>query len=94
MTKIELIAEVASQSGHSRAAVDAIRAATSEVITARLYGYEDVIVPGLGKLKPIARSPRTGRNPNTGAQITIPAKVDVKFTPAKALADALNSVSA
>ena len=44
---------------------------------------------GIGKLKPLQKAARTGRNPATGEEIEIPAKTAVKFAAAKALKDAV-----
>ncbi len=47
------------------------------------------VVPGLGRLVKSARKARTGRNPQTGEPIKIPAKTVVKFRVAKAAKDAI-----
>jgi nucleoid DNA-binding protein len=47
----------------------------------------DVPLSGLGKFKVQARKARIGRNPQTGAEIKIPAKKVVKFAVAKNLKD-------
>jgi DNA-binding protein HU-beta len=47
----------------------------------------DVPLSGLGKFKVLNRKARMGRNPQTGAEIKIPAKKVVKFTVAKNLKD-------
>lgn len=47
------------------------------------------IIPGLGKLVMVKRKARKGRNPQTGEEIRIPAKTDVKFRVAKACKDAV-----
>lgn len=49
----------------------------------------EITLPGLGKLKAATSAARTGRNPQTGAAIEIPAKNVVKFVAAKVLKDAL-----
>ncbi len=46
-------------------------------------------IPGLGKIALVQRKARKGRNPQTGATITIPAKKVVKFRVAKAAKDAI-----
>ncbi|RMH06560.1 MAG: HU family DNA-binding protein [Nitrospirae bacterium] len=46
-------------------------------------------IPGIGKLVLAHRKARTGRNPQTGAPIKIPAKKVVKFRVAKAAKDAI-----
>ena len=45
------------------------------------------LLPGIGKLKLVSRKARTGRNPQTGESIKIPAKKAVKFTVLKAAKD-------
>ena len=42
------------------------------------------VLPGLGRLVKANRKARTGRNPQTGEPIKIPAKTVVKFRVAKA----------
>jgi DNA-binding protein HU-beta len=46
-------------------------------------------LPGLGKIVLVQRKARIGRNPQTGAEIKIPAKKVVKFRVAKAAKDAI-----
>ncbi len=46
-------------------------------------------LPGLGKLVLVNRKARTGRNPQTGEPIKIPAKKVVKFRVAKAAKDSI-----
>ncbi|MFH1194348.1 MAG: HU family DNA-binding protein [bacterium] len=47
------------------------------------------VIPGLGKFSVTQRSKRTGRNPQTGATIIIPAKKVVKFKVGKQVQDAV-----
>ncbi|MDL2269115.1 HU family DNA-binding protein [Desulfosarcina sp. OttesenSCG-928-A07] len=49
-----------------------------------------VQIAGFGSFKVTKREARTGRNPQTGAEIKIAARNALKFTPAKALKDAIN----
>lgn len=46
-------------------------------------------LPGLGKLVVVNRKARTGRNPQTGEAIKIPAKRVLKFRVAKAAKDSV-----
>jgi DNA-binding protein HU-beta len=46
-------------------------------------------LPGIGKIVLVQRKARTGRNPQTGQSIKIPAKKVVKFRVAKAAKDAI-----
>ena len=47
-------------------------------------------LPGIGKLVLVNRKARKGRNPATGAAITIKASKNVRFKAGKELKDALN----
>ncbi|WP_432735139.1 HU family DNA-binding protein [Maridesulfovibrio sp. FT414] len=49
----------------------------------------NVTLTGFGTFKTVERSSRTGRNPQTGETIQIPASRGVKFTPGKFLKDAV-----
>ena len=51
---------------------------------------EDTSVPGFGKFAVKHAAARTGRNPATGASLTIPASTRLVFSTAKAAKDALN----
>ena len=51
-------------------------------------GYK-LVLPGLGKMQVRTTKARMGRNPMTGAEIRIPARKKVRFTPLKALKDAV-----
>ncbi len=48
-----------------------------------------VRLPGIGSFSVVPRAARTGRNPQTGKPITIPARKAVKFRVAKGLSDGL-----
>lgn len=50
---------------------------------------EGVRLPGIGSFGVVQRAARTGRNPQTGKTITIPARKAVKFSVAKGLSDSL-----
>ncbi|MDR2338032.1 MAG: HU family DNA-binding protein [Deltaproteobacteria bacterium] len=58
------------------------------VQTSLKKGYK-LVLPGLGKLQVKTSKSRIGRNPMTGAEIKIPARKKVRFTPLKALKDAV-----
>ncbi len=59
-------------------------------ITNSLKSNDAVQIAGFGSFKVAKRDARKGRNPQTGAQIDIPARNVPKFTPGKALKDAVN----
>ena len=79
MNKTQLIDAVADKAGLSK--VDAKKAVEAfvESVTEALQNGERVALVGLGTFAVAEREARTGRNPQTGAIIEIPAKKVVKF---------------
>lgn len=61
-----------------------------ETITAAMANGESVTIIGFGTFKPVKREARKCRNPQTGAEIQIPAKTAPKFVPGKAMKEAVN----
>ena len=90
MNKGDLINKVAEHAGLSKAqATDALNAVLSS-IEGELKKGEKVTLIGFGTFSVSERAARTGRNPQTGAAINIPAKNVVKFKPGKELSDSVN----
>ncbi len=79
MNKTELVAKVAEIAGLSK--VDSKKAieAAIEAVKGALKKGEKVQITGIMTLSVATRSERTGKNPQTGAAITIPAKTVVKI---------------
>jgi DNA-binding protein HU-beta len=90
MNKNELIDAVANTAGLSKA--DATRAvdAFTSAVSGALKSGDSVALVGFGTFEVRARSARTGRNPQTGGTIDIPASKAPAFKPGKALKDAVN----
>lgn len=91
MNKNDLVAAVASSSGLSKA--DATKAVDSvfDNITDTLKKGQDVRLVGFGTFSVASRKATTGRNPQTGATIQIPASKQPKFKAGKGLKDTVNS---
>jgi nucleoid DNA-binding protein len=51
---------------------------------------EDVVLVGFGTFKVSQRSERSGRNPQTGQPLVIPAQTTARFSAGKQLKDAVN----
>lgn len=87
MNKAELIEAMASESGLTKAdakkALDAFIKATSD----SLAKGDRVALVGFGSFSVSMREARKGRNPQTGAEITIAAKKVIKFKPGNELAE-------
>ena len=60
-------------------------------IAKALKNGESVSIPGFGTFKVRARAARTGRNPRTGKEVTIPASTGAGFTAGKTLKEALKA---
>ncbi len=90
MNKAQLIDAMAAESGLTKAdakkALDAFVTAT----TGALKGGDRVALIGFGSFSVSERSARTGRNPQTGKEITIAAKKVVKFKSGAELAEAVS----
>ena len=90
MNKSDIVAKVAAETGLSQGALDTALAKVLSTISDGLAKGEDVAIAGFGSFTVRERKERQGRNPSTGATMTIPASRSVGFKPAKALKDAVN----
>ncbi len=90
MNKGDLINKIAEGADISKAQATSALNAVLESITGELKGGGKVTLIGFGTFSVSHREARTGRNPQTGASIEIPAKNIVKFKPGKELADTVN----
>ncbi|MFW5851562.1 MAG: HU family DNA-binding protein [Bacteroidota bacterium] len=89
MNKAELIEQIASQSGLSKADSKKALDALTGAITGSLKKGDKISLVGFGSFSKSKRSARTGRNPQTGKTISIPAKNVVKFKAGKELSDSV-----
>ena len=64
--------------------------AVFDTITSELKGGGDIRLVGFGTFLVSKRKATTGRNPQTGASINIPAANVPKFRPGKSLKESLN----
>ena len=90
MTKSELIKQIAERAGLTQAqATTALQAFETSVIDELTNGGEVALI-GFGTFKVTDRAARTGRNPQTGAEIQIAASKNPTFKAGKALKEAVN----
>ncbi len=89
MNKSDLIDAIASDADLSKSEAQAALEAVLDNIGSALSGGGRVTLVGFGTFSTSKRGARTGRNPQTGQEIKIPAKTVVKFTPGKSLKDAV-----
>ena len=90
MTKSELIDAIAEKAGLSKADASKALDATLESITDALKVGDKVALIGFGTFSVSSRAARTGKNPQTGEALAIPASKAAKFKAGQKLKDAVN----
>jgi len=90
MNKTELVVAMADKAGLTKKDADAALKAFTEVVEETLKAGDSIQLIGFGTFEVAERAERTGRNPQTGAEMVIPASKAPKFKAGKALKDALN----
>lgn len=89
MNKTELIAAVAEKAGLSKKNAEVAVSAVIDSVVASLKKGDKVSLLGFGTFEVRKRAARTGKNPQTGAAIKIPACKVPAFKAGKALKDAV-----
>ncbi len=79
MSKDTLVAKAAETTGMTKKDVEIAWKALQQMVAEELKSGEEVTIAGVGKLKPTVRAARTGRNPQTGQEISIPEKQTVSL---------------
>ncbi len=87
MNKAELVAAIAAKAEISKKDADKALAATLATITDAMKGGKKVQLIGFGTFETRHRAARKGKNPQTGAEVTIPAANVPVFKAGKALKD-------
>ena len=90
MTKKDFVDSVAEMNGMSKKDVSATIDAIFETLTEVMMEGDSVSFQGFGTFSSVERSARTGRNPQTGKTMQIPAKKVVKFKAGKNFVEAAN----
>jgi nucleoid DNA-binding protein len=83
MTKADVIARVASQTGLTKTDVRAVVEGFLESVKYSLKKDDPLEIRGFGTFYIITRAPRTARNPRTGAEVKIPARKMPVFKPSR-----------
>ena len=90
MNKAQLTDAVAAATDTSKAEAGRAVEATLNAIAGSLSSGDSVSLVGFGTFNVRHRAARTGRNPQTGESINIPAANVPKFRAGKALKESLN----
>jgi len=90
MNKKELVENIASAAGTSKATAEKALNGTLAAVAGALKKGDKVTLVGFGTFSVANRKARQGRNPQTGATIKIPAKNVVKFKAGSKLSESVN----
>ena len=83
MNKSELVSAIAEKSGVSKKDIEAVLKAYPEVVKETVSKGDKISLVGFGTWGVSERAARTGKNPQTGEQMTIAASKKIKFTVSK-----------
>jgi len=90
VNKSQLVDKIAADADISKAAAGRVLDAFIDAVTESLKAGDDVALVGFGTFAVKERAERTGRNPQTGKEITIPAGKVPSFRAGKGLKDSVN----
>lgn len=90
MNKEELVQEVAKKTKTTQKDTAEIITTTIDVISKTVAKGKKVTLVGFGTFEPRKRAARTGRNPQTGKEIQIPAKRVPVFSAGKKFREMVN----
>ncbi len=91
MRKPELAAAIAERADLTKDKAGEVLNVLLDQITQTVAKKESVTLVGFGTFEARSRAKRKGKNPQTGAEIEIPASNTVAFKAGKALKDACNN---
>ena len=91
MKKTELVAAISEKTELTKKDSEKALKALIDVVAEELKKGEKVQLVGFGTFEVSERAARTGKNPQTGAEIKIAACKAPKFKAGKALKDAVNA---
>jgi DNA-binding protein HU-beta len=90
MNKAELVTAIAEHANLTKADAGRALEGLTKTIETTLKAGDSITLVGFGAFAVKDRAERTGRNPQTGQEITIAAARIPSFKPGKALKDAVN----
>jgi DNA-binding protein HU-beta len=90
MNKSDLINEIVSSTGLTKTKANQVIDAMVDAIGSSLSNGEKVTLVGFGTWETSSRQARKGRNPKTGAEISIPAKKVARFRAGSKLSQKVN----
>ncbi|MBF0623290.1 MAG: integration host factor subunit alpha [Magnetococcales bacterium] len=94
MTKADIVESVYQKIGLSKKESAAIVESVFEIIREQLEKGEAVKISGFGNFTTRNKRPRQGRNPKTGEEVEISARIVVTFKPSQILREKVSRPSA
>ena len=91
MNKAELIAAMSEKAEISKKDAEKALKAFTDVVAEELKKGGKIQLVGFGTFEATERAARTGRNPQSGEEMNIPASKAPKFKAGKALKDLINA---
>lgn len=89
MTQAQVATHLSDKVGITKKEAKSALETLTELVVKELKKEGSLRLAGLGIFRKRKTKARIGRNPATGEQIKIPARTRLRFTPAKALKDAV-----
>jgi DNA-binding protein HU-beta len=89
MNKTQLVDGLAQQTQLTKTTVEEVINAALDLIKKSVQSGEDVTLVGFGTFTKAKRKARSGRNPQTGKEIKIPAMTVPRFRPGKEFKEAV-----
>ena len=89
MTQSQVAAHLADKLGITKKQAKSALEELTSLVVRELKKEGSLRLAGLGIFRKRKTKARMGRNPMTGAQIKIPARTRLRFTPAKSLKDSV-----
>ena len=83
MTKADVVAKIASQTGLTKTDVRAVVEGFLDSVKYALRKDDPLEIRGFGTFYCIKRAPRTARNPRTGDEVKIPSRKQPVFKPSR-----------
>lgn len=90
MKKSELITAMAEKSGLDKKSAEKALNAFTDTVAEALKAGDKVQLVGFGTFEVSERGERSGRNPQTGEEMVIPASKNPKFKAGKSLKEKVN----
>jgi DNA-binding protein HU-beta len=89
MNKTQLVDLIAEQTHQTKTSVEDVVNHTLDLIKKTVKKGDDVTLVGFGTFTKAKRKARSGRNPQTGKEIKIPAMTVPRFRPGKEFKESL-----